>query len=183
MDAKDDCVSLHDPSLPMLHQIAHAHVELHRAVPDIVLEQLNQQERLSQQHLAHASIGESTFQSSRGLTFIVKCGQAGASIPLMDEVRSIHCKRSSRPSDHLRVVKPVPAGCLRICAEVGMWVQKALEGALIFALNSGKQVILLTPLPVDVLGDLEATLRSRPNLPALPTGFLVVNQMPAARPT
>lgn len=64
-----------------------------------------------------------------------------------------------------------------------MGLQKALEGALTFALNSGKQVILLTPLPVDVLGDLEATLRSKPNLPALPTGFLLVNKMPAARPT
>ncbi|KAK9833815.1 hypothetical protein WJX74_006745 [Apatococcus lobatus] len=61
--------------------------------------------------------------------------------------------------------------------------RKALEGALTFALKNGKQVILLTPLPVDVLGDLEATLRARPDLPSVPHGFLLVNQMPAARPT
>lgn len=61
-------------------------------------------------------------------------------------------------------------------------MQKALEGAMTFALCNGKQVILLTPLPVDVLGDLEATLRSKPNLPPPPPDFLLINQMPAARP-
>ncbi len=61
-------------------------------------------------------------------------------------------------------------------------LQMAFEGALAFALNNGKQLILLTPLPIDFVDKLKEALTLRASLPQMPPDFLRINQMPAARP-